>query len=173
MPPWEIQVKIVANKPAVLLSLAKPHLQGGQALIIRITGAISQLLEMGAKVSLKPSTDEDHNNTTQVHTLTCKATEKNSEVNPPPGCKSSFGRRLCDGFGPILHSTGRTTSYISVVYRVCWEAQMKVRKVNQTPSRGPRQYGLYWTSPRRHRGFAVVRHKDSLTMGTAMGHGRP
>ena len=42
-------VTIAVNNPAVLLSLAKPHLQGGQGLIIQITEAIDRLWEMGAK----------------------------------------------------------------------------------------------------------------------------
>ncbi|KAJ5981906.1 hypothetical protein N7451_012006 [Penicillium sp. IBT 35674x] len=49
MSPWKIYITIVVNNPAVLLSLAKPHLQGGQALITLITEAINQLSEMGAK----------------------------------------------------------------------------------------------------------------------------
>ena len=84
MSPWKVQVTIVVNNPAILLSLAKPRLQGGQALITQITEALNQLLEMGAKVSLKPPTDEDSENTTRAHTLARKATEVNSEVNPPP-----------------------------------------------------------------------------------------
>ncbi|KAJ5300187.1 hypothetical protein N7508_007430 [Penicillium antarcticum] len=84
MSPYKIQVMIVVSNPAVLLSLAKPHLQGGQALIIRITDAVGQLLEMGAKVSLQPPTDEDRENTTRAHTLAREATEENCEVNPPP-----------------------------------------------------------------------------------------
>jgi hypothetical protein len=84
MSPYKIQVMIVVSNPAVLLSLAKPHLQGGQALITRITDAVGQLLEMGAKVSLQPPTDEDRENTTRAHTLACEATEENCEVNPPP-----------------------------------------------------------------------------------------
>jgi hypothetical protein len=50
---------------------------------------------------------------------------------------------------------------------------MKVSKVNQISSRERRRSRPYWTSPRRHSGFAVVRHKGSLTMGAAMGHERP
>ncbi|KAJ5288337.1 hypothetical protein N7508_011112 [Penicillium antarcticum] len=84
MSPWKVQVTIVVNNPAVLLSLAKPRLQGGQALITQITEALNQLLEMGAKVSLKPPTDKDCEKTTRAHTLARKAAEVNSEVNPPP-----------------------------------------------------------------------------------------
>jgi hypothetical protein len=46
-----------------------------------------------------------------------------------------------------------------------------VRKVNQTSSQGRSRFMPYWTFPRRHSGFAVVRHQGSLTMGTARGHG--
>ena len=99
MSPWKVQVTIVVNNAAVLLSLAKPRLQGGQALITQITEALNQLLEMGAKVSLKPPTDEDSENTTRAHTLARKATEVNSEVNPRLGRESSSGRRRCDGLG--------------------------------------------------------------------------
>ncbi|KAJ5240479.1 uncharacterized protein N7469_002070 [Penicillium citrinum] len=84
MSPYKIQVMIVVSNPAVLLSLAQPHLQGGQALITRITDLVGQLLEMGAKVSLQPPTDEDRENTTRAHTFAREATEENCEVNPPP-----------------------------------------------------------------------------------------
>ncbi|KAJ5215587.1 uncharacterized protein N7498_001994 [Penicillium cinerascens] len=84
MSPWKVQVTLVVNNPAVLLSLAKPHLQGGQALITQITEAIYRLAEMGAKVSLKPPIAEDCENTTRAHTLARKATEVNSDVSPPP-----------------------------------------------------------------------------------------
>ncbi|KAJ5111625.1 hypothetical protein N7532_002160 [Penicillium argentinense] len=77
MSPYKIQVMIVVSNPAVLLSLAKPHLQGGQALITRITNTIGQLLEMGTKVSLQPPIDEDRENTTRTHTLAREATEEN------------------------------------------------------------------------------------------------
>ena len=49
MSPWKVQVTIVVNKPAVLRSLAKPRLQGGQALITQITEALYHLLEKGAR----------------------------------------------------------------------------------------------------------------------------
>jgi hypothetical protein len=62
------------SNPAVLLSLAKPHLQGGQALITRITDVVGQLLDMGAKVNLQPPTDEDRENTTRTYTLAREAT---------------------------------------------------------------------------------------------------
>lgn len=75
MSPYKIQVMVVVSNPAVLLSLAKSHLQGGQALITRITDVVSQLLDMGAKVSLQPPTDEDRENTTRAHTLAREATE--------------------------------------------------------------------------------------------------
>jgi hypothetical protein len=97
MSPWKIYMTIVVNKPAVLLSLAKPHLQGGQGLIIQTTEAISQLSEMGVKVSLKPPTDEDREITTRAHTLARKATEVNSEVNPsppPPALGASPAQRV-------------------------------------------------------------------------------
>jgi hypothetical protein len=84
MSPWKVQVTLVVNNPAVLLSLAKPHLQGGQALITQITETIYRLAEMGAKVSLKPPIAEDCENTTRAHTLARKATEVNNDVNPPP-----------------------------------------------------------------------------------------
>lgn len=84
MSPWKVQVTIVVNNPAVLLSLAKPHLQGGQALITQITEAITRLAEMGAKVHLRPPTEADCEYTARAHTLARNATEVNSEVNPPP-----------------------------------------------------------------------------------------
>jgi hypothetical protein len=36
MSPWKIRIMIVVNKTVVLLSLAKPYLQGVQALITQI-----------------------------------------------------------------------------------------------------------------------------------------
>jgi hypothetical protein len=74
MSPYKIQVMVVVSNPAVLLSLAKPHLQGGQALITRITDVVGQLLDMGAKVNLQPPTDEDRENTTRTYTLAREAT---------------------------------------------------------------------------------------------------
>jgi hypothetical protein len=49
MSPWKIHNTIVVSNPVVMLSLAKPHLQGGQALIIKITEAVNYLSESGAK----------------------------------------------------------------------------------------------------------------------------
>ncbi|KAJ6103666.1 hypothetical protein N7486_003888 [Penicillium sp. IBT 16267x] len=72
--PWKVQVKIVVDNPAVLLSLAKPHLQGGQALVGQITEAITRLSEMGAKVNLRPPTGIDRENTARAHTLAREAT---------------------------------------------------------------------------------------------------
>ena len=65
------------EQPAVLLSLTKPQLQGGHALITWVTEAISQLSEMGAKVSLTPPADEDRETTTRAYTLARKATGVN------------------------------------------------------------------------------------------------
>lgn len=84
MSPYKIQVMVVVSNPAVLLSLAKPHLQGGYALITRITDVVGQLLDMGAKVNLQPPTDEDRENTTRTYTLAREATEESCEVNSPP-----------------------------------------------------------------------------------------
>ncbi|KAI9036908.1 uncharacterized protein KD926_001223 [Aspergillus affinis] len=112
MSPWKIHVKIVVNNPAVLLSLAQPHLQGGQALVTRITEAISQLLETGVRVSLKPPIAEDHESTTRAHTLARAATEAHNEVNPRPGRKSSFGHQRYDGLGRMLNITGGITSSV-------------------------------------------------------------
>ncbi|KAI2669422.1 hypothetical protein LCP963914a_9931 [Penicillium roqueforti] len=81
--PWKLNVTAVVNHPAVLLSLAKPHLQSGQALIVQITETIRQLMEAGVKVSLKPPTDKDQEITTRTHALARKATEVNSEVLAP------------------------------------------------------------------------------------------
>lgn len=61
---WKIGVTIVVNNHTVLVPLVRIHLQSGQALIIQITEATSQLSEMGAKVSQKPPTDEDSELTT-------------------------------------------------------------------------------------------------------------
>lgn len=84
MSPWKIKVTIVISNPAVLPSLAKPHLQGGQALITQITEAINQLGGMGAKVNLRQQTEEDDENTARAHTLAREATAENSNVDPPP-----------------------------------------------------------------------------------------
>lgn len=84
MSPWKMHITIVVNNPTVLLSLAKPHLQGGQALITQITEGINRLTEMGAKVNLQPPTEEDSENTARAHSLAREATTENSEVNPPP-----------------------------------------------------------------------------------------
>ena len=99
MSPWKIRITIVVNNPAVLLSLEKSHLQGGQALITQITEAISQLSETGAKVSLKPPTDEDREITTRTHTLAREATEVNSEVNPPSWASPAPGVGVAMGSG--------------------------------------------------------------------------
>ena len=84
MSPWKIRITMVVNNPAVLLSLAKPHLQGGQVLITRITEAINQLVEVGAKVNLQPPTEEDGGNTARAHSLAREATMENREVDRPP-----------------------------------------------------------------------------------------
>ena len=84
MSPWKVQVTLVVNNPAVLLSLARPRHQGGQALITQITEAINRLAEMGAKVNLRPPTEADCENSTRAHTLAREATEVNSNVNFPP-----------------------------------------------------------------------------------------
>ena len=84
MSPWKVQVTIVVSNPAVLRSLAKPRLQGGQALITQITEAVNGLVEMGAKVSLMPPTDEDSESTTRAHALARNATEVNREIHAPP-----------------------------------------------------------------------------------------
>ncbi|KAJ5085459.1 hypothetical protein N7532_010230 [Penicillium argentinense] len=80
----KVEVTIVVNNLAVLLSLAKPHLQGGQALITHITEAINRLSAKGAKVNLRPPTEADGENTARAHTLAREATEENNQVNPPP-----------------------------------------------------------------------------------------
>ncbi|KAJ5117672.1 hypothetical protein N7448_011304 [Penicillium atrosanguineum] len=49
-----------------------------------ITEAVNELVEMGAKVSLKPPTDEDSEITTRAHALARNATEVNSEIHAPP-----------------------------------------------------------------------------------------
>ena len=90
MSPWKIHITIVVNNPAVLLSLAKPHLQGGQALITLITEEIIQLSEMGAKVNLQPPTEEDNEHTARTHSLAREATVENSEVNPPPWARTQL-----------------------------------------------------------------------------------
>ncbi|KAJ5267935.1 hypothetical protein N7478_001488 [Penicillium angulare] len=66
IPLWKLDVTIVVNHPAVLLCLAKPHLQSGQVLIVQITETIRQLTEAGVKVSLKAPTDEDQEITTRA-----------------------------------------------------------------------------------------------------------
>lgn len=82
--PWKIQVTVVVNNPTALLSLAKPHLQSGQALLIQITETTNRLAEMGAKVNLRPRTEGDGENIDRAHTLAREATQANSEVDPPP-----------------------------------------------------------------------------------------
>lgn len=72
------------TNPAVLLSFARPHLQGGQVLITRITGAINQLSEMGTKVNLRAPTEEDSENIARAHSLAREATVENSKMDPPP-----------------------------------------------------------------------------------------
>lgn len=72
----------MVNNPAILLLLTKPHLQGRQALITYIIEAISQLLEIGAKVSLQPLMEEDYEGLTQVYSLACEATEEDSKISP-------------------------------------------------------------------------------------------
>ena len=109
MSPWKIQVMIVVNNPAVLLSLAKPHLQGGQALIARITEAIGQLSESGAKVSLTPRMKSSrilHGHITSP----AKQPRRTAKRILRLGRKSSSGRRRCDGLGRTLNSTEKTTS---------------------------------------------------------------
>mgnify|MGYP006988606076 FL=1 len=59
MSPWKVQVTITVDNASVLMSLAKPHLQGGQVLITQITEAVTRLSEMGAKVQLRPLADAD------------------------------------------------------------------------------------------------------------------
>jgi hypothetical protein len=84
MSPWKIRITVVVNNPVGLLSLAKPHLPGGQVLIVEITEAINLLLEIGAKFNLRPPAEEDRENTTRAHRLARKATVENSTVNSPP-----------------------------------------------------------------------------------------
>ncbi|KAJ5653021.1 hypothetical protein N7490_000024 [Penicillium lividum] len=67
-----------------MLSAVSSLQRRSSSLIIQTTEAISQLSEIGVKVSLKLPTDEDRDITTRAHTLARKATEVNSEVNPPP-----------------------------------------------------------------------------------------
>lgn len=93
---------IVVNNPVVLLSLASPHLQGGQALIAEITEATNDLLETGAKVNLQPPGEKDSENTTRAHSLARDGTVENSEVNPPrwaqspaPGVGVAMGSGEC------------------------------------------------------------------------------
>lgn len=81
MSPWKIHI---VNNPTVLLSLAKPHLQGGQVLITQITEAINQLSEMGSKVNLRPPAEEDNENIARMHSLVRESTVVNSNVDPPP-----------------------------------------------------------------------------------------
>ncbi|CAP74126.1 Pc34g00010, partial [Penicillium rubens Wisconsin 54-1255] len=90
MSPWTIHITIVLNNPAVLFSLEKPHLQGGQALIILITEEIIQLSKMGAKVNLQPPTEEDNEHTARTHSLAREATVENSEVNTPPWARTQL-----------------------------------------------------------------------------------
>ncbi|CAI7656797.1 unnamed protein product, partial [Penicillium palitans] len=90
MSPWKIHITIVLNNPAVLFSLEKPHLQGGQALIILITEEIIQLSKMGAKVNLQPPTEEDNEHTARTHSLAREATVENSEVNTPPWARTQL-----------------------------------------------------------------------------------
>jgi hypothetical protein len=110
MSPWKIHITIVMNNLAVLLSLAKPHLQGGQALITLITEEINKLSEMGAKVNLRPPAEQDKEHTARTYSLAREATVENSEAKPRHGRESSSGRRRCDGLRRMINSTGRTTS---------------------------------------------------------------
>lgn len=84
MSPWTICITIVVNSPTVLLSLAKPHLQGGQVLTTQVTEEINQLSEMGAKVHLRPPTEEHEENTARTHSLAREATMENRRVDRPP-----------------------------------------------------------------------------------------
>ncbi|KAJ5849263.1 hypothetical protein N7534_007952 [Penicillium rubens] len=98
MSPWKIHITIVVNNPAVLLSLAKPHLQGGQALITLITEEIIQLSEMGAKVNLQPPTEEDNEHTARTHSLAREATRSQPPAmgaNPAPGVGVAMGTGQC------------------------------------------------------------------------------
>jgi hypothetical protein len=54
MSAWKLDLTIMLNNSAILLSLAKPYLQGGHALITSITEAINRLSEMEATVNLQP-----------------------------------------------------------------------------------------------------------------------
>ena len=110
MSPWKVEVTIVVNNPAVLLSLAKPHVQGGQALITQITEATNRLAEMGAKVNLRPPTEADDENTARAHALARKQQKRTTKLIPHHGRGSSSGLRRCDGLGPMLSNAGKTTS---------------------------------------------------------------
>ncbi|KAJ5904903.1 uncharacterized protein N7473_001819 [Penicillium subrubescens] len=87
MSPWKVQVTIVVNNSAVLLSLAKPHLQGGQALITQITEGITRLAEMGAKVYLRPPTEADSENT--------RSESPDLGPGPAPGVGVAMGSGEC------------------------------------------------------------------------------
>jgi hypothetical protein len=83
MSPWKIHVMIVVSNPAVLQSLAKPHLQGGQALIAQITEAINRVSEMGSKVNLRPPTADDEEGAARAHSFAREATMEGRETDPP------------------------------------------------------------------------------------------
>jgi hypothetical protein len=84
---WKIHTTIVVSNPAVLLSLANPHLQGGQALITQITAGTSELPDMDSKINLRPLVEEVEEIATQAHILARDATMENKEIDPPPWAK--------------------------------------------------------------------------------------
>jgi hypothetical protein len=84
MSPWKIHIMIAVSNSAVLQTLAKPHLQGGQALIAEVTETINRLSEMGSRVNLRPPTVEDEEGAARAHSLAREATMEGRETDPPP-----------------------------------------------------------------------------------------
>ncbi|KAJ5215604.1 reverse transcriptase [Penicillium cinerascens] len=87
MSPWKIQTIFVVSNPTVLQSLAKPHLQGGQTLITQVTGAITQLSEMGPRIYLRPAREEPGEGAKKSHNLARDATTESRAPDPPPWAK--------------------------------------------------------------------------------------
>lgn len=112
---WKIHITILVNKPAVLLSLAKPHLQGGQALITLVTEEIIQLSEMGARVNLQPPTEVDNEHTARRHSLAREATVESSEVNPPPRAQTL--PRMLGGKAESVDGTSEPTENMETRYQ--------------------------------------------------------
>jgi len=108
MSPSKIQITIVVDNPAVLLSLSKARLQGDQALITEITEATNQLQEMGSR-SVCGSPHKKTLSTPHGHMALWRSHQRpRAGGDPPEAPFTGVGEAISNCRGCPPKATGKT-----------------------------------------------------------------